>query len=178
MKGQVVWITGLSGAGKTTVANGLKERMLDHGSMPILLDGDILRSIFEPAVDIKDSYGRKERVELSYRYAQLCKNLSMQGFTVIIATISMFNEIYSWNRKNLPGYFEIFLNVPMQELLKRDPKDIYKKFYSGEIINVAGLDLEVDTPSNADLLIAFEPKHTPTKIVDIIMEKLMLGKQI
>ena len=177
MKGQVVWITGLSGAGKTTVANGLKERMLEHGAMPILLDGDILRGIFQSAVDIKDSYSRKERVELSLRYAQLCKNLSMQGFTVIIATISMFNEIYSWNRKNLPGYFEIYLNVPMQELLKRDPKDIYKNFYAGDIINVAGLDLEVDQPSNADLLITFEPKHTPTKIVDIIFEKLKLEKQ-
>lgn len=176
MEGQVIWITGLSGSGKTTVAETLRQQFIKLNLNPILLDGDILRENFKKDDASQESYTRKERVALSRQYSLLCKNLSSQGFTVIVATISMFNEIYSWNRINLPNYFEIYLNVPMQELKKRDPKNIYKRFASGYINNVAGLDLQVDQPSEAHMIVRFKEDQTKEQIVDSILQKLALRK--
>jgi adenylylsulfate kinase len=174
MKGQVIWITGLSGAGKTTVANALNQYLKKYGFMPILLDGDELRKVFNSKEEENGSYCREERIIISKKYSLLCKALSAQGFTVIIATVSMFNEIYAWNRINLPNYFEVYLDVPLQELNRRDPKQIYSKFNSGLIKNVSGLDLQVDRPTKADLTVIFQKDQTPNKIIDTIIEKLEL----
>ena len=174
MEGRVIWITGLSGAGKTSVAKALQQNFTEYGVFSIFLDGDILRGILEEEDEKGSSYARKDRIKLSQKYSKLCRNLSSQGFTVIIATVSMFDEIYIWNRKNLPNYFEVYLNVPIKELIKRDPKNIYKNFYLGNISNIAGLDLQVDYPSQANLVVDFKSGHTPSKIADIILKKFNL----
>ena len=99
MTGQVIWITGLSGAGKTTLAEKLNMRLQRKKNIhPILLDGDVLRKIFTKSSVGKESYDRNSRINLALKYGILSNTLSSQGFTVIIATISMFNEIYVWNR--------------------------------------------------------------------------------
>ena len=131
MVGQVIWITGLSGSGKTTIAEALCTRFKKFELSPVILDGDILREIFNGNDKNSASYDRNERINLSHKYGLLCKNLSSQGFTVIIATVSMFDEVYAWNRKNLPNYFEVYLDVPLKELIRRDPKNIYKRFADG-----------------------------------------------
>lgn len=174
MNGQVIWITGLSGSGKTTIAKQLCQRINTHSLKPVLLDGDVLREVFSGNNETKKLYNRQERIALSRQYSLLCKNLSCQGFRVIIATISMFDEIYAWNRINFPNYFEVFLDVPIQELIRRDPKNIYKKFSTGMISNVAGLDLEVDKPQKSHCVVTFEEGQTPDQIVDIIVTKLSL----
>tara|TARA_B100001057_G_scaffold410042_1_gene424974 strand:- start:889 stop:1425 length:537 start_codon:yes stop_codon:yes gene_type:complete len=172
MKGKVIWITGLSGAGKTTVANELCQRFQKHGLMPILLDGDILREIFSTNYKSNEYYNRGARIILSYQYGMLCKSLSAQGFTVIISTISMYKEVYEWNRANLPNYFEVFLKVPLKELYRRDPKGIYNKFSSGKINNVVGLDVKVDEPIGANVVVDFKPGQSTKQIVDHIVNKL------
>ena len=177
MEGRVIWITGLSGAGKTSVAKALQQNFTEYGVFSIFLDGDILRGILEEEDEKGSSYARKDRIKLSQKYSKLCRNLSSQGFTVIIATVSMFNEIYTWNRKNLINYFEVYLNVPIKELIKRDPKNIYKKFYSRTISDVAGLDLEVDYPTHAHLIVDFKPSLTPSKIAAVIIENLKLERE-
>ena len=174
MHGQVIWVTGLSGAGKTTIATALNQHLKKYGLNPILLDGDELRNLFNSKAEVGNSYCREERIILSKKYSLLCKNLSSQGFTVIIATVSMYNEIYAWNSENLPNYFEVYLDVPMEELFRRDPKDIYKKFHSGTINNVSGLDLKVDRPTKADLKVTFKQGQTTDKIIDAIIKKLEL----
>ena len=86
MTGQVIWITGLSGAGKTTVAEQLALRIGELSLNPILLDGDVLRDLFKNTGVISETYNREARIKLALKYAHLCKTLSSQGFTVIIAT--------------------------------------------------------------------------------------------
>ena len=171
--GRVIWITGLSGAGKTSVAKVLYQYLQARGMQPILLDGDILRRIFNLHEKVNDSYNRESRLILSKKYSLLCEELSSQGFIVIIATISMYKEIYEWNRKKLPNYFEVFLNVPFSELRRRDPKNIYKDFSSGKIRNVAGLDLKIENPSRADLRIDYKDGNSCKKIADLIMKNIM-----
>ncbi len=102
MTGRVVWITGLSGAGKSTVSEALVERLLQANPKTLFLDGDALREVLAvTAVDGAD-HGRSQRLDLAMRYARLCRLLASQGFTVVIATISLFREVHAWNRANLP----------------------------------------------------------------------------
>ena len=128
MVGTVIWITGLSGSGKTSLGHELYKRFKSTGISPILLDGDQLRNILQNGNNLSDSFDRKNRIILAFSYSRLCQILSSQGFTVIIGTISMYREIYLWNRTNLTNYFEVYLKVPLSELRRRDPKNIYKNY--------------------------------------------------
>jgi adenylylsulfate kinase-like enzyme len=176
MAGRVIWITGLSGAGKTTLARELIQRLQECESQPILLDGDILRNLLQVSENVLDSHSRKARIKLALKYAQMCRLLSDQGFIVVIATISMFDELYAWNRENITNYFEVYLKVPLDELCRRDPKSIYKRYKNGELINVAGLDMSIDIPKTPHLILDFETQpsiwQNPTTLADHLMAAL------
>lgn len=116
--GKVIWITGLSGSGKTSLGIALQKELA--GS--ILLDGDELR---EALGATGGAYDAKGRLELAKTYARLARLLALQGNTVIVATISLFHELHAWNRANLPGYVEIFLDVDEATRRSRDPKGLY-----------------------------------------------------
>lgn len=148
----VFWLTGLSDSGKSTLCGMLVDYLREKGVVIIKLDGDEIRAV----VGSVRAHTRSDRLELALRYSKLCKLLADQGFNVAIATISMFREVHEWNREHLPGYCEIYLNVPMDELKRRDSKGIYKKAANNEISNVAGLDLKVDIPTNPNITIHFE----------------------
>ena len=176
MTGLVIWITGLSGAGKTTLAEEVNFCLQKKNMYPILLDGDDLRKIFTKGSVGKKLYNRNSRINLALKYGVLCKTLSSQGFTVIIATISMFNEIYVWNRTNIKNYFEVYLKVPVDELSLRDPKKIYQRYRDGELYDVAGLDMTVDEPLSADVIYDFDRQpflwYSPKNLVNKLMEDL------
>lgn len=174
---QVIWITGLSGAGKSTLAKLLVSRLKGYGKSVVLLDGDELRDVFGAVTANETNHGREGRLALAMQYAHLCRLIASQGLTVVIATISLFREVHDWNRANLPGYFEVYLKVPVDELRRRDPKGIYRRFDAGELANVAGLDLSVDEPESADWVAAFESGQTATLLADKFMTILKLTNQ-
>ncbi len=173
-QGSVVWITGLSGAGKSTLAAEVVERLRAKGGMAVMLDGDVLREVFGAAANNAQSHGREGRLALAFQYAHLCRVIASQGLTVVIATISLFKEIHVWNRGNLPGYFEVYLKVPVDELRRRDPKGIYRRFDAGELQDVAGLDLPIDEPEAADLIVEFEPGQTVYTVLDKLINQLKI----
>ena len=158
--GNVIWITGLSGSGKSTLASLVVRMLRDENRLVISLDGDELRKVFSTEAANSQNHGRDGRMSLAMQYANLCRILAEQGFTVVIATISLFNEVHAWNRKNLPKYFEVYLKTPIDELRRRDPKGIYRRFDTGELTHVAGLDLPIDEPEAADLLVEFNPERS------------------
>ena len=158
---RVIWITGLSGAGKTTLAHEVTKLLARRGNSPVLLDGDDLREVLGAVTPSEEYHGRDARLKMALQYSRLCRLLADQNLTVVISTISMFHEVHAWNRANLPNYFEVYLKIPAEELRRRDPKRIYQRFSAGEITHVAGLDLPVDEPREPHLLIEFTPNMTP-----------------
>ena len=163
--GSVFWVTGLSGSGKTTICRELVTYLRALGRSVVMLDGDELRE----AMGATNAHTRQQRLQLAMRYAHLCHLISVQGIDVAIATISLFKEVHTWNRTHLPGYLEVYLKVPMEELRRRDPKGIYRRFDAGELSDVAGLDLPIDEPEAADFIVEFEPGQT----LDTVLEKLI-----
>lgn len=168
----VVWITGLSGAGKSTLARVAITRLRGRGLTVVLLDGDELREIFGAAGCAPGDHARERRRELALRYSRLCGLIAEQGVTVVIATISMFREVHQWNRANLPRYFEAYLRVPVEELRHRDPKGIYRRFDSGELFDIAGIDLAVDEPAQPDWVAEYVPGRTQEQLADELMKQI------
>lgn len=144
--GRVIWITGLSGAGKTTLARA----MLKQLPGAILLDGDELREVLGA---LKCGFDTESRKKLAQTYACLARLLARQGQTVIVSTISLFHDIHAWNRKNLPGYFEVFLNVSEDVLRKRDAKGLYAKEQTGEVLNMVGSRLTAEFPEHPHIIL-------------------------
>jgi glutamine kinase len=147
--GRVFWVTGLSGAGKTTVGRELWRRLRADGRPATFLDGDALRTA------IADDLGHSasERKQSAMRNARLCRLLAQQGCDVVCATISLFHEVQRWNRENIPGYREIYLQVPMKELRRRDSKGLYGKSRRNGIRDVVGVDVAAETPRTPDLVL-------------------------
>ena len=124
-KSGVIWITGFSSSGKTTVGRKVEKALRKNDVNTIFLDGDDLRSIFAE----RWGFERSERVELARVYFRLCSHLASQGYCVVISAIAMYSEVREWLRENVPGVYEVYLKVPIEERKSRDKntKKIYEK---------------------------------------------------
>ena len=154
------------------MAHEVAARLRAQGEAVVMLDGDELREVFGAVAANAQNHGRDGRLALAMQYAHLCRVIAEQGLTVVIATISLFKEVHTWNRSNLPGYFEAYLKVPVAELRRRDPKGIYRRFDAGELTDVAGLDLPIDEPEAADWMAEFAPGRTVESLADELMTVL------
>ncbi|GHG69362.1 putative adenylyl-sulfate kinase [Alishewanella longhuensis] len=148
--GHVIWLTGLSGAGKSTIAHHLVSLCLEHKKRPVLLDGDQVRAAI---ADPNWGFDIASRRRGSYIYGRLAAMLAQQGHLVIVPTISMFAEVRQWNRQHIPGYFEVYLKVTQQVRQQRDPKALYQQHQAGLNQDMAGLDLLFEEPNSPDLII-------------------------
>lgn len=164
-KGILYWITGLSGAGKTTIGNALYYKLRQNKSNIIILDGDILKNLVGDSL----GYSREDRKKRAYYYSNLCKTLTDQGISVVICTIAMFDEVRTWNRKNVEKYVEVFLRVKKETLVARDRKNLYSRQASGKIKNIAGVDQDVEFPKNPDIVIDNDGMISVADIVDQII---------
>ena len=164
IKGNVYWITGLSGAGKTSIGKLFFEKIKQEEPNTIFLDGDELRLI----LNVGSSFSMESRLALSYRYSKLCNLLANQKLNVVIATISMFEEIRVWNKKNIINYNEVYIKVPMNVLIKRDKKRLYSKAIKGETNNVIGIDIQFHEPMNPDLICFNDGSKSIQKIAEEI----------
>jgi len=142
-KGAVLWLTGLSGAGKTTIARRTVELIRELGGCPVLLDGDMVR---EAINDKNCGHDRAARLENAYRICRLAALLAGQGHLVIVSTMSLFHEVHEWNRRNLPGYYEVLVQVDIETARERDPKGLYARIANGDERNMPGVDLTPEFP--------------------------------
>lgn len=173
----VIWIIGLSGTGKTTLASQVVERIRQLNGKVVLLDGDLIRTLFGNDVDHTID-GRRRNAE---RLSVLSKFLADQGIHVVAAVLSIFPEWRRWNRENIHGYSEVYIKASMQTLLRRDIKNLYARAARGEIVNVVGVDIPFPEPENPDLVIEndvdrLEFKELTDRIMSIDAVREALGR--
>lgn len=168
MEGRVYWVTGLAGAGKTTIGNLLFQYLKKDHPNTIMFDGDALRQAFGNDL----GYSREERLQCAMRYAKLCKLIVEQNIHVICCTISMFDEIREWNRSHIKNYTEVYIEVPVTILAERNQKNLYSDVKNGNTKDVVGMDLELQLPKNPDVLLFNDGTKTPEEIFETLIENL------
>ncbi len=168
MKTKVIWITGLPGAGKSTVANKLSLSIIKkYDEKPLIIDGDFIRK----ALGDYD-YSKEGRLKLAYSYMKMAHLFSQQGHIVICATVSMFEEVRIWGRDNISGYLEVFLECPIEVLKKRNKKGLYTNQKNQLINNVFSYNFDYDIPRKSDIYISNTQNYTIENIVREIMKKV------
>ena len=150
-KGQVLWLTGLSGSGKSTIANALEKQLYAEGKKTYVLDGDNIRHGLNKDLGFTD----KDRVENIRRVAEVAKLMCDAGLIVITAFISPFRAEREMARSLFQSgeYKEIFISTPLKIAEQRDPKGLYKKARSGEIPNFTGINSPYERPIKPELTI-------------------------
>jgi adenylylsulfate kinase-like enzyme/SAM-dependent methyltransferase len=165
----VIWITGFSGAGKTTVAEEVTKLVRKSGKFCLLLDGDDLRSILGDQY----SYAPEDRKKLARVYGRLAKYLAQGNCHVVIATVAMFESIRTENRKSIQNYFEVYLKVPESERVARDSKGIYSYLVSTN----SQLNNKFEEPVLPDLVLenygSVTPELAANSIVDTYFKYLV-----
>ncbi len=148
-KGQVLWLTGLSGSGKSTIANALEKQLYAEGKKTYVLDGDNIRHGLNKDLGFTD----KDRVENIRRVAEVAKLMCDAGLIVITAFISPFRAEREMARSLFQSgeYKEIFISTPFKIAEQRDPKGLYKKARSGEIPNFTGINSPYEKPIKPEL---------------------------
>ena len=164
--GAVLWISGYSAAGKTTVGRQVTRALLDAGHPALFLDGDQLRSILAH----KWGYSPEERVELACTYFRLCSHLSKQGAVVVIAAVAMLEEARQWFHENVANGIEFYLRVPLEERMRRDKAT--KGVYRDGMSNMQGYT----EPSGSAIVIdnfgAVDPDHATQRVVEAFQQRL------
>ena len=167
--GTVYWITGLSGAGKTTIGHLFYQYLKEQYPNTVFFDGDTLRKVFGEDL----GYTEEERRKCAMRYSRLCAMLEEQGMNVICCTISMFDSVRQWNRENIHNYREIYVRVSMDILRTRDQKGLYSGITSETEKDVAGIHFQVEMPKNPDLILDNDGETTPKEQVERIIRSFL-----
>lgn len=167
---KTIWLTGISAAGKTTIANQYKQK---YNKNVIIIDGDSIRRTINPHLGFT-SADRDMNVETA---ARICKLLNDDGH-LVIATISSPLERQRAKAKKIIGaenFFLVYVACSLQGAISRDPKDLYSRYYKGEITNMAGLDVPYEVPDEADLTLNTEyfDVMTSTKNLRLAIYKLI-----
>ncbi len=144
----VIWIIGLSGAGKTTLAKEVVRLARQHVPNIALVDGDDLRAVWGDNL----GHSLSERKKNADRLNRLCSYLEQQNIHAVAAILSLFEESREWNRTHLKNYYEVFIKTPLADLRQRDPKGLYAKAEQGEI-KLPGINLPFSEPAKPDIII-------------------------
>ncbi len=168
---KVVWFTGLSGAGKSTIANLVEKKLHHLGRHTFLLDGDNLRHGLNRDLGFSDA----DRVENIRRAGEVARLMADAGLIVLCAFISPFRAERRMVRELMPAgdFLEVFVDVPLADAERRDPKGLYRKARAGEIPNFTGIGSPYERPENAEIRIE-TTAMLPEEAADLIV-KAVLG---
>ena len=172
-KGFVLWLTGLSASGKTTLANKVYEELYQRGIRAERLDGDVVRKKLTRDL----GYSKKDRDENIRRVGKLAKKLSQNNIVVLASFISPYREIRDELKNGIDNFIEVFIDTPIEVCEQRDPKGMYKKARAGEIKMFTGISDPYETPESPDIHISEddgEVKKKVEKVIKFLEEKKYL----
>ncbi len=170
-KGCVLWLTGLSGSGKSTIATAVEKKLLEKKIRAYVLDGDNIRHGLNSDLSFSD----KDRAENIRRISEVANLFADSGIVALVAAISPFARDREKAREIIgDSFIEIFVETDFQECIKRDTKGLYKRALNGEIKNFTGISSVYEIPDNPDITIATinaTPEECAIKIISLITLK-------
>ncbi len=166
-KGRTLWFTGLSGSGKSSIAVLAEQTLLEHGCPAYILDGDNLRH----GLNADLGFAMADRAENLRRLAHVATLMADAGLTVLVPAISPLAEHRELARKVHSDagieFFEVFVDTPLADCERRDPKGLYAKARAGEITHFTGIDSPYQRPTNPDLRLT--PDHTAAELAEQVV---------
>lgn len=148
----IIWIIGLSGAGKSTIGRTLHRQWKAENPATVLVDGDEVRRIFAQDRTPSD-YSIEGRRRNAERLFEICRWLDGERINVVCCVLSIFPDVLARNRRVFSQYFEVFVEVPLKVLIQRDNKGLYRPAIEGRASHVVGVDIDFPTPATPDLVI-------------------------
>ena len=164
-KGILFWVTGLSGSGKTSLAKKIFSYIEKKHGPTIILSGDDIRKIFE-----LNNFSYNARYRYASSYSRLCKKITDGKINVILATVSLFHRVRSWNRKNIKNYVEIYIKSDIEKVIKKKKKFFYKRKFK----NIVGKNLRAEFPKSPDIVIKNNFDKSIEKLSKELIKKIKL----
>lgn len=165
--GTTLWMTGLSGAGKTTIATLLAEKLTRRGEKVEILDGDVVRTNLSKGL----GFSKEDRETNLMRIGFVCRLLSRNGAIAIAAAISPYDYIRKNLRKEDENFIEVYINAPIEKCIERDVKGLYKKALAGEIKHFTGIDDPYEAPEDAEIEVHTD-KESPEESANFVIRRL------
>jgi adenylyl-sulfate kinase len=174
--GATIWLTGLSGSGKSTIANQLEKELIDQGHLCYILDGDNVRH----GLNRDLGFSMEDRKENIRRIAEVAALMNDAGAIVITSFISPYISDRADAREVIgdESFIEVFVDTPIEVCEQRDPKGLYKKARSGEIQQFTGISDPYEAPQDAEITLATEelvPAEAASMIIDDLKERGLIG---
>jgi adenylylsulfate kinase len=174
--GAILWLTGLSGSGKSTVARLAEKKLVERGVLAYVLDGDNVRH----GLNADLGFGDEDRTENIRRIAEVAKLMADAGVVVLTAFISPFRADRARARSiAIEGtFFEVHVATPLEECERRDPKGLYKKARAGEIADFTGLTSPYEAPESPELVIGADgasPEACAAQLIELLEQRGLVG---
>ncbi len=162
-KGILFWITGLSGSGKTSLAKKILNFVKKKYGPTIILSGDDLRKIFD-----YQKFDKTSRFKYALSYSKFCKLITDQNINVIFSTVSLYNQVRSWNRKNISNYIEVYIEADIKKLINNKKKHFYRK----KLINIVGKNIKAQFPKRPHIKISNDFGKSINQLKNELIKKI------
>jgi len=170
-RGVTVWLTGLSGAGKSTIAQGLESKLRLLNKKVEVLDGDVVRTNLSKGL----GFSKEDRDTNIRRIGFVSKLLTRNGVTTIVAAISPYRDVRDEVRADIGDFVEVYVDCPLDELVKRDVKGLYAKAIRGEISNFTGVSDPYEEPLKPEVVAATHQESVEESVDKVLAKMRDLG---
>ncbi len=170
-KGFTLWFTGLSGAGKTTIAERVEQVLRDQGLKVESLDGDVVRTNLSKGL----GFSKEDRDTNIKRIGFVCKLLTRNGVIAIASAISPYREVRDFNRREIGNFVEVFVTCPLDVCIQRDVKGLYQKALAGEIKNYTGVSDPYEEPLNPEVIVETSRESIEESAAKVLNKLVELG---
>ena len=159
-KGILFWITGLSGSGKTAIAEKIRGSISNKYGSTVAVSGDNLRKIFN-----YKKFSKKDRLVYALSYGKFCRYITDKKINIIFSTVSLFNKVRKRNRSNIKNYIEIYMQSDIDKIIKLKRKFFYKRKYK----NIVGKNIKPEFPQSPHIII----KNDFNKSINVLAKELI-----